>query len=315
MKVILFGFGKAGQDLMRELIQNPHVSEIDIFDPQIPERQNYNFPNKTIRYLSKFAPREFNYDLTVIASPDDTHAQYILTSLQNHISCFVEKPIVTNCEDLEAVTQMLQLRPKLLLTTNFILRAAPLFVRLKDLISTKYFGSKIYIEGKYLYGRWEKIANGWRGNPDHDYSVILGGLIHLVDLSCYLTGNYDFKVKHERIRLTERLPEHLYDFGDVKLYSDSIGICNLSTTFSSPVSHRRDISIYGDLGWVEIVGESVRTGGSLAGMGLEGLRTVSESKGLLLKEFIDLIQDRPMPLRKGPTNAEVLKVHQLLMDG
>lgn len=314
MKAILIGCGKAGQELLLELVLNPEVLHIDIFDPQALNKNRPLFASEKIRYLTEIAPNSFIYDFSVIASPDETHAKYILISLKNNVHCFVEKPIVTNRKDLTTVMQTLETRPDVLLSTNFILRAAPLFIRLKELISIKAFGSKVYIEGKYLYGRWEKIADGWRGNAEHDYSVILGGLIHLVDLSCYLTGNFDFQVEQQRMRLTNKEPEHIYDFGSIRMTSNKVGICNLSTTFSSPVSHRRDISIYGDLGWVEIIGQTVKTGGALAGIGLETLRASSGSKGLLLKEFIELIQKRQISMRQSPTIEEVVRVHRLLIE-
>jgi hypothetical protein len=88
----------------------------------------------------------------------------------------------------------------------------------------------------------------------------------------------------------------------------------LTTTFSSPVNHRRDISIYGDLGWIEVIGESIQTGGSLVGLGLEKLSTRSESKGALLKEFINDIQGQPIRANLCPSASEVFKVHKLLME-
>ena len=38
-----------------------------------------------------------------------------------------------------------------------------------------------FLEGDYNYGRIDKLTKGWRGKVK-DYSVILGGGIHLLDL-------------------------------------------------------------------------------------------------------------------------------------
>ncbi|MFA6180475.1 MAG: Gfo/Idh/MocA family oxidoreductase, partial [Candidatus Methylopumilus sp.] len=42
-------------------------------------------------------------------------------------------------------------------------------------------------DGDYLYGRLHKITDGWRGETEQ-YSVMLGGGIHMIDLMLWLTG-------------------------------------------------------------------------------------------------------------------------------
>jgi len=313
MKVALVGCGKAGAALLEELLENSAISSIDIFDPRVHEMQTLRGLSSKIKLLSSKPPKEFDYNLAVIASPDHTHFEYARIFLQNGIHSFIEKPMVTNFQDLTKLTKIIESKVDIKLSNNFILRASPLFQCLRELISEGLFGTKLFIEGKYLYGRWNKILNGWRGSSFEDYSVNLGGLIHIVDLCCYLTETYDFDVQQDRVRLTNFPPHHIRDFGQITLKSERIGVCSLTTTFSSPVSHRRDISIYGDLGWIEVIGESIQTGGSLVGLGLEKLSTRSESKGALLREFINEIQGHPRQAHLCPSASEVIKVHKLLM--
>lgn len=314
MRVALIGCGKAGADLLEELVENTSVSTIDIFDPRVSEVKNLDFLNPKIGLLSPRGPKKFDYNLAVIASPDHTHFEYAMNLLGSGVPSFVEKPIVTNSQDLARLSKFIESDSSLKLSSNFILRASPLFQRLRELISQGALGSKLFIEGKYLYGRWNKILHGWRGSSIDDYSVILGGLIHLVDLCCYLTEAKDFDAQLERTRITNLAPNHIKDFGQIRLRSKSIGICSLTTTFSSPVNHRRDISIYGDLGWIEVIGDSIKTGGALAGLELENLSPRSESKGSLLREFIDEIQGRSRCGFLCPSASEVIMVHKLLME-
>ena len=53
MKVALVGCGKAGSDLLEELIQNASVSAIDIYDPRAIELENLNFLSPKVNLLSK----------------------------------------------------------------------------------------------------------------------------------------------------------------------------------------------------------------------------------------------------------------------
>jgi predicted dehydrogenase len=314
MRVALIGCGKAGTDLLTELVENSAISSIEIVDPRASEMTNLNDLSSKIELQSSISLKGLDYDLAVIASPDQTHFEYAKTFLQHGIHSFIEKPMVTNSQELNRLSEIIESRADTNLSNNFILRASPLFQRLRELISERVLGSKLFIEGKYLYGRWNRIQNGWRGTNHEDYSVILGGLIHIVDLCCYLTGTYDFDVQQERMRLTNFPPNHIKDFGQIRLESEKVGVCSLTTTFSSPVNHRRDLSIYGDLGWIEVVGESIQTGGSLDGLGLEKLSSRSESKGALLREFIDRTQNRPTKKPLCPSASEVIKVHRLLVE-
>ena len=55
------------------------------------------------------------------------------------------------------------------------------------------FGKIYYFEGDYLYGRLNKLLNGWRGK-DKKYSVMLGGGIHMIDLMVLFLGNFPVEV-------------------------------------------------------------------------------------------------------------------------
>ena len=48
-------------------------------------------------------------------------------------------------------------------------------------------GDLFYLEADYLWGRKEKLTDGWRGRMDY-YSLVLGASVHLVDLLLWLTG-------------------------------------------------------------------------------------------------------------------------------
>jgi hypothetical protein len=65
-----------------------------------------------------------------------------------------------------------------------------------------------------------------------------------------------------------------------------IGVAHLTTNFSTPIEHRRDFSIYGDQGWIEVKGDLISTGGKIAELNLEHLSAKAISKGELLHSFI-----------------------------
>ena len=312
MKTALIGCGKAGQSLLEELVANNNISKIEVFDPDITKYSDlYKTRDKDILFSSETNKFKPEYELVVIATPDHLHTEYLLAAINNGVDCFVEKPLVTNWDDFYAIVVALIKHPGLRITTNFILRAAPLFKDLKLAYAAGFFGDKISVEGKYLYGRWEKLLNGWRGNSN--YSVILGGLIHLVDLFCFITNNYEYEIHVEYKRLTKQEPFGVKDFGSVTLSNKKIGIANLSTNFSTPLEHRRDFSIYGDQGWVEIRGSEVLVGGKLLDYRINNLSAKANTKGELLQAFIGDIVKGGQGTSSYPTRKEMLEVVRICL--
>ena len=76
--------------------------------------------------------------------------------------------------------------------SNFPLRTTPRFIDLKsDLknIIWQYFIFKL----KLLWGRKEKLIYGWRREIDN-YSIIQGGMIHMLDLAYFLLEEWPIEV-------------------------------------------------------------------------------------------------------------------------
>lgn len=313
MRVALVGFGKAGKALLDELTINPIVESIKIYDPKFGKVHNeYISTQKDILFYQSLDGFMNNLDLLVIASPDHLHAKYLTDAIGLGINCFVEKPAVANTADFTALKAAIESNPEVQITSNLILRAAPLFMALQKAFNENAFGSKVFIEGKYLYGRWEKLSTGWRGAPG--YSVILGGLIHLVDMLCFITSNYEFQRKTEFHRLTNKAPQDIDDFGSIVLSNTNVGLAHLTTNFSSPIEHRRDFAVYGDNGWIEIRGKQVYSGGKITELNLDNLSAVAKSKGELLRSFIGNVSKNSHGASLYPTKIEMLKVLELCID-
>ena len=128
-----------------------------------------------------------NIQLVSIASYDDVHEQQVLSALRNNKHVFVEKPLCLNSNELRNIGEELKLHPHLLLSSNLILRKTPRFIELHDRIMLGQLGNIFHIEGSYDYGRLHKLTDGWRGKIPN-YSVTLGGGIHLIDLMIWLSG-------------------------------------------------------------------------------------------------------------------------------
>jgi len=129
--------------------------------------------------------RSGTIDAVVIASYDNQHAEAVVAALDSDIHVFCEKPLATTWRQLDEVVEALNRNPALHLMTNTLLRRSPRFVWLKNAIMSGGLGSVYHAELSYLYGRLSKVLEGWRGD-DPQYSVTLGGTVHLIDLLMWL---------------------------------------------------------------------------------------------------------------------------------
>lgn len=120
-----------------------------------------------------------------IASYDQDHADQIVCALDHGKHVFAEKPLCRTVDEMRRIRAALRRNPGLRLSTNVVMRQYPRFQWLRSQVRAGRLGEIYYVEGDYDYGRLHKITDGWRGRL-RDYSVFLGGAIHLVDLLLWL---------------------------------------------------------------------------------------------------------------------------------
>jgi len=126
-------------------------------------------------------------DLVTVATYDDVHVDQIVPSLESGRHVFTEKPLCVNREQLLAIKKAWEEQGGTAkLFSNLILRSAPIYRWLNEAIHNGEFGELFAADGDYLYGRIHKIIDGWRGYRK-DYSPMLGGGIHLIDLLLWFT--------------------------------------------------------------------------------------------------------------------------------
>ena len=120
-------------------------------------------------------------DVISIASYDDCHFKQVVMSLNYNKHIFCEKSlfvkILMNLKNFKPS----QKNKNLVMTTNTVLRCSPRFKKIKKEFENDIFGKVYFMELDYNYGRLNKITNGWRGKIKN-YSVVLGGGIHMLDL-------------------------------------------------------------------------------------------------------------------------------------
>lgn len=128
-----------------------------------------------------------------VASNDDDHYLQIVRALRNGKHVFSEKPLCLSADELKDIRNAWRQTGGARLSTNTILRRSPRFRWLKEAVAAGKLGTVYCVEGDYVYGRLEKLTDGWRGKIP-GYSVMLGGGIHMVDLLLWITAQRPIEV-------------------------------------------------------------------------------------------------------------------------
>ena len=189
-----------------------------------------------------------------IASYDDAHYAQLCRTLDARKHAFVEKPLCTREEELDDIRARLRRDPQLRISSNLILRKAPRFADLKARIASGSMGRLYYLEGDYDYGRLQKLDRSWRGTTP-DYSVVLGGAVHLVDLILWLMAG---RRAVEAMAMGNRLSsaEAAIAFAGDDLVAalvrfDDGAIAKIGANFGCVRPHFHRLSVYGTLATFE----------------------------------------------------------------
>ncbi|MDA7604052.1 Gfo/Idh/MocA family oxidoreductase [Candidatus Pelagibacter sp.] len=203
-------------------------------------KKKFNIENATKFFEDVVKDKEV--DAIIIASNDKYHAYQVSNSLKNNKHVFIEKPMCLTLKELDMIIKLKKDKPKLCLSSNLVLRTHPFF---KNIIKEKKKIKKIYyLEGDYNYGRIDKLTKGWRGKVKN-YSVILGGGIHLLDLILKLKGK---KVK-EIFTMGNKIISNKFkktpdDFAVSFLKFEDKSIAKISSNYSSSSDHHHIFNIY-----------------------------------------------------------------------
>lgn len=232
-------------------------------------------------------------DLVSIASYDDDHADQVVAALQAEKHVFVEKPLCTSFKALRAIKSAWAVHGgRRKLSSNHILRTAPAYIDLRGRIRRGEFGEIYAFDGDYLYGRLHKITEGWRARVD-DYSVMLGGGVHLVDLMVWLTGQRPRAVRATGNRLcTEGTTFRYDDFTAATLTFASGMVGRITAHFGCVHKHQHVVRTFGTRATFvhDDAGPRLSTRRESAAVALDA-DPLPSHKGDLIPSFINHVRD------------------------
>jgi len=293
IKCAVIGMGVGEQHLI-SIMQNMNSDLVAIcdIDPIKLDKMasKYQVADSYIDYRDML--NNHHLDFVVISSFDDAHFNQIMSCFNLGISVFVEKPICLKIEHLEELKLAKENNGIKYVGCNLILRREKVFKKLKDEIKAGTLGELYLIESSYDYGRWYKVLDGWRGRTP-DYSVMLGGGIHMIDLIQWLCSQNIHHINSFSGNIISSLggvkfPDLVMSVG--RLQNDAL--VKVNANFGCVSGHFHQLKIYGSKGTF-----SLDCGHSRYFLNYDNNRTYKVdyekfpniNKGVILSEFIDAI--------------------------
>jgi predicted dehydrogenase len=206
-------------------------------------KKKYNNSFEVTKYSDDIINNK-DIKLVSIASYDNYHYEHIKKCIKNNKHIFVEKPLCLNFKELFEIKKLLKKNPKIKISSNFVLRTAPIFINLKKNI--RKFGNIFNIEANYLWGRKSKF-NGWRKDMPY-YSKILGAGVHMVDLICWILNQKPVSVYAVGNRVgTKDIKIRFNTFASIFFKFRNGLVLKVSANGPCLHPHFHEIFIYGDL--------------------------------------------------------------------
>ena len=151
LNIALIGIGSIGRKYFKELKKSKNFNLIKVL-----RKKNYIRKNSSVKfYINKnkfFSNNKKNNNAYIIASPIDTHYEYIKTILTKKAPLIIEKPIVDNIHELKEI-KVLSRNIKHPVLVNHIDLYNPAFKKLEKKLKLIGNYNKIKIE----FGKFKKI--------------------------------------------------------------------------------------------------------------------------------------------------------------
>lgn len=184
-------------------------------------------------------------DAVSLATFDHLHFDEVLAAFRAGKHVFVEKPLCRTRDELAEIAKAWRAAGRPHLCSNLVLRDAAVYRWLADEIRAGTLGEVYAFDGDYLYGRLEKITDGWRKDVP-DYSVMEGGGVHIIDLMLGFLGERPARVETIGSKVATRDTDFAYDdFMAATFCFPSGAIGRVTANFGCVHPHHHVIRLFG----------------------------------------------------------------------
>jgi predicted dehydrogenase len=246
LKAAIIGLG-VGEAHIAGYNSHPNCKVVALcdFDPDKVKMAKQKYPGLKITTEADEILEDKRIDVVSVASYDNYHHKQILKAIEFNKHVFVEKPMCIFDWEAKEIRKALNQKPHIRMSSNLILRSSPRFILLRQMIKEGILGSLYYMEADYNYGRLNKLTEGWRGKIPF-YSVVHGGLVHMVDLLLWLTGEKVSEVSAFGNNISTKDTQYKYNDLVCSILRFENGVnAKVTANFGCVFPHFHQLSVYG----------------------------------------------------------------------
>lgn len=250
-------------------------------------------------------------DAVSIATFDHLHFDEVCRAFDAGKHVFVEKPLCRTAAEVDEISNRWAKAGRPHLRSNLVLRGAPVYAWLKDAIAAGEFGEIYAFDGDYLYGRLEKITEGWRKDVP-DYSVMEGGGVHIIDLMLWLMDETPATVATTGSKIATRETAFKYDDFMAATFTFASGaVGRITANFGCVHPHHHVIRLFGTRATFVYDDQGPRLFRDRAdGAKAEklDLAPLPAGKGVLIPDFIHAIQTGADPAPAAEREFDLIRI-------
>lgn len=199
--VAVIGNGQRAKHVVSNLLRDSErmVKIVSVYDPDVEVSKTcmkfWQSPDAKICGSCEEAVNTPGVDWVMVFSPNAHHKEGILTGFAAGKHVFSEKPLATTIDDCRTIYEAHQ-KSGLLFATGFVLRYAPIYRRIKEILDSGVLGSIIAIDANENitpeHGGY--IMCNWRRHTSEAGPHILEKCCHDLDLLLWFIGSLPSRV-------------------------------------------------------------------------------------------------------------------------
>ena len=223
IRVLVAGCGNMGASHARAYHKMPEFEIVGLVSRSPESRKDLNDELGGLPGFNSFeeALSTTKPDAVSINTYPDTHAEYVIKSLEAGAHVFVEKPLAVTVEEAQAIADKAkELNKKVVI--GYILRVHPAWKKFIDLAKTlgKPLVMRMNLNQQSSDKTWATHLNLMKS-----MSPIVDCGVHYVDVMCQMTEAEPVSVNAIGAKLTDEIADDMYNYGHLQVtFSDgSVG--------------------------------------------------------------------------------------------
>ena len=148
-------------------------------------------------------------EAVLIASPDRTHAGFVLECLRHNKPVLCEKPLATNAADAQQILEMESQGGRKLVQVGFMRHYDPQHVAVKQAVERGEIGRPVLFKG------WHRNINGDIGAPSAE--IVTNSAIHDLDSARWLLGQEVEEAYVQGVSIDKSLGDNVWDLQIIQL--------------------------------------------------------------------------------------------------